>query len=655
MDRQPPICWPLRKRQVNRTEKTRPAGRVRPMVLGIMLLLVSIAACFPMVQAAEPSLVYVAGNPNLYPIEYYDVNENTFKGVIPELLREFSAQGRYRIEYINSGVVDQRYAKYKNKQAELISGCVIQDGFPDEVWQNGMTVLQTQCDGELCEYRILLSQVADEALKQELTSFLSAVPENRRNGLVIESAKSKTGYTPSVLLTVIGGLTALYLVIVILLIRRYRKKLSVAKLRLATDEVTGIGNYDYLTRYYKQEITDKNRILYSMIYFYTDTNRLRRFSDNQETNEFLRYMAIILNQYTADTDILARVADGGFVLMKLTSSQEEVQQWIRPVLQRLKAYSAQYEKSFPCQVFAGIYPLKRSDRDIDAIIFNAEQSCYYAHDNGLEVAVCNREIMRTCEDEHGLMERLHDALEKEEFGLYLHFFVNAQTDEIVGAEALSRWNHPEKGLLTPGRYIPLMEKEKIISKLDFYMLERVCMVLEELYSQQAGDFFISCNFSRDTFTAPNFVENCIGIIQKYRFPREALILEVTENGLASDTSILYQNALRMKEYGTSIALDDFGSGCSDFFDLEKYHFDALKLDRGLIDALNTQEGQIILEGIIQIGHRLNMTILAEGVELPEQVQTLQQLNCDVIQGFYFYQPMPVYEAKKLYLQQETKV
>ena len=135
-----------------------------------------------------------------------------------------------------------------------------------------------------------------------------------------------------------------------------------------------------------------------MIYFYTDTNRLRRFSDNQETNEFLRYMAIILNQYTADTDILARVADGGFVLMKLTSSQEEVQQWIRPVLQRLKAYSAQYEKSFPCQVFAGIYPLKRSDRDIDAIIFNAEQSCYYAHDNGLEVAVCNREIMRTCKD-----------------------------------------------------------------------------------------------------------------------------------------------------------------------------------------------------------------------------------------------------------------
>ena len=111
----------------------------------------------------------------------------------------------------------------------------------------------------------------------------------------------------------------------------------------------------------------------------------------------------------------------------------------------------------------------------------------------------------------------------------------------------------------------------------------------------------------------------------------------------------------MKEYGTSIALDDFGSGCSDFFDLEKYHFDALKLDRGLIDALNTQEGQIILDGIIQIGHRLGMTILAEGAESLEQVQTLRKLNCDVIQGFYFYQPIPVHEAKQLYLEQEAPV
>lgn len=145
------------------------------------------------------------------------------------------------------------------------------------------------------------------------------------------------------------------------------------------------------------------------------------------------------------------------------------------------------------------------------------------------------------------------------------------------------------------------------------------------------------------------------IIENYQFPRETLILELTESGIAHDAEIVYQNAVNMKKYGVSIALDDFGTGYSSFSDLQASRFDGLKLDKGLVENMCTEEGEIILQGIIDVGHRLGLTILAEGVETEVQVQKLVNMKCDVIQGFYFYKPLPLQEATKLYLEQNRNI
>ena len=250
-----------------------------------------------------------------------------------------------------------------------------------------------------------------------------------------------------------------------------------------------------------------------------------------------------------------------------------------------------------------------------------------------------------------MQKRIHTALRQEEFAVYLHFFVDASCGKIVGAEALTRWNHPERGLLMPGQFIPMMEQENCIAKLDYYVLKKVCQTLEELDQQQAGSFFISCNMSRDTFASSTFVQDCMDILQQYSFPRAELILELTESDTAKYSEDIYKNALRLKQQGVKIALDDFGNSLLEFYDLGKYHFDGLKLDKGLIANMDTKEGKIILEEIIHMGQRLEMTVLAEGVETKEQVQALLQMNCPVVQGFYFYQPFPIQEAKRIYREQ----
>lgn len=607
-----------------------------------LTLCVLAAAGCGLPAAADTDVVYVAGNPQAYPMEYFEPATGQYEGVIPELLRQYSASSGYQLQYLDSRHLDERKRKYKNKQAELISGCVLEDDFPAEVWQEGIVIL----GGTGQEYRILFSDIAGDTLKQELTAFLNNVPKETIAAMLVEVSKNKQ--PASAVWPVAAAIGAGILAVVLLILAvRARKKIKRLEEQSGIDIVTGIGNYEFMARYFKQRITDKNRILYHIVYFYFDGKRLRHAETEDKTDDFLKQLAVALKHNVVNTDIAARVSKDGFAVLKLSASVEKTQEWASAVLETLKG---SVYKSAVDDVFVGIYCLKSNDWDLDKLLFDARQGCYYARDNGMRVAECSKELIQSLREEVALSAQMEAAFQREEFLLYLHFFVDAQTEKIVGAEALSRWKHPDKGLIFPGKYTALMEKEHSISRLDYYMLNKVCKLLEELRGTADG-FFVSCNISRETFNSPDFASICMQIMENYQFPRESLILELTESVALKNAEGIYRNAIQLKQYGVAIALDDFGTGYSDFFALEKFPFDGLKIDKGLIDRLNTEAGQVILKGIIEIGHNLGITILAEGAETKEQASLLQAMNCDVIQGFYYYQPLSVQEAQRIYKEQ----
>lgn len=618
----------------------------------IMLLLLISAVFFTgMVRAQEKHLIYVAGNPDFYPLEYYDGKSEQYRGVLPDLLRDFSEQSEYEIVYLRPGEKDRRHAILQNLQAELISGCRPEDGFTEAIWQDGTQVFTAERDGTVSECRILFTEVADETLRKALTAYCAQLSAATVNGLLLENTAEPRGGIPLLAVLILSGVILALAGTLTVVLLKSRKRINAMKANRYKDPVTGLGNAGYLARYYRQFVNDQNRALYQMIYFKTDTQELRRLAGTAETEDFLKHTAILLQEYTADTDILARVSEDGFVIVKLTPNDAETETWLKIILERVRQYPEEFNRSFRIDFHAGIYRIQQSDRDLPEILFNAEQSCHYACTNELDYVFCSNAVLAAYREQIALQQHMETAFRNEEFVLYLHFFIDSKSSRINGAEALCHWLHPEKGDLPPARFISLMEREALIIQLDFYILEKVCRLLEELDRKGVQSFFISCNFSRKTFALPDFAERASAIIEKYTFVRGLLILELTENNMMKNNELTHRNILRMKEFGVSMALDDFGAGFSSFYDLMRYPTDILKLDKIFMQSLHTEEGRMIVKGIIDLGHALGMLVLCEGVEQEEQIACLRSLACDVIQGFYYYRPMPAEEACKLYLKQ----
>lgn len=590
------------------------------------------------------TVIYIAGNPDLYPLEYYDAETESYQGVLPQLYAQFSAHSGYELIYYPTDGEDRREALAENRQVDILSGYALGDEIPEGV--QAETVLRVTRDGETDVYTLGFTSVAPEGLQEELTEYLQSVSQESISGLLLAQAQQmRPASVPLAVTASLGVLAALLAVTVMVLVRRYRAKLRLAYAALERDSLTGLGNGTYLERQYHRRVTGKNRILYQLIYFFVDIDRLRHMGTGQETEDFLQFAAHVLQENTSANDVLARVSDQGFAMLRLVPASGGADDWIRPLLERLRNYVPEHGKPYNISVTAAIYPLQPTDTDPKEILSNANQIAHMAARDGHDYVLCTDRVLRRLGEEKLLQADLDRAFQEHEFRLYIQFYVDAQSHHVVGGEALSRWQHPRRGILTPGTFVPAMEKAKQISRLDYYSLREVCIFLEKLGYRGVQDFFLSCNFSRETFAAPDFVSRCMEIIDAYRFPRELLIFEITESDIDSDMSLIAQNIAALKAYGVSIALDDFGEGFTSFCDLQQYSVDGIKLDKSLVDNVLTCNGGAIVRAMIQVGHELGVTILAEGVETEEQAKALQEMHCDVIQGFHFHHPIPDWEAR----------
>ena len=236
---------------------------------------------------------------------------------------------------------------------------------------------------------------------------------------------------------------------------------------------------------------------------------------------------------------------------------------------------------------------------------------------------------------------MEKALANHEYKVYLQPKYSVDNEKLAAAEALVRWVHPKEGLVAPYKFIPIFEKNGFITKLDDYMIEEVAKLQANWIKQGKRIVPISVNVSRAHFTQDSLAEHICEIVDKYNVPHNSIELELTESAFFDDKQTLIDIVKKMKNYGFSVSMDDFGAGYSSLNSLKELPIDVVKLDAEFF------RGNVIVGEAISLAKKLNMKIVAEGIETREQVDFLAENECDLIQGYYFAKPMPVeeFEAK----------
>lgn len=239
-------------------------------------------------------------------------------------------------------------------------------------------------------------------------------------------------------------------------------------------------------------------------------------------------------------------------------------------------------------------------------------------------------------------KEMNSALANHEFEMYLQPKFYSKSERVGGAEALVRWNRPGSGIVPPGKFIPIFENNGFIMKLDDYMLEELAKTMARWIEEGKNLFPISVNVSRAHFAVPSLAENICDIVDKYGVPHKYIELEITESAFFDDKDMLLRTILKLKEAGFPISMDDFGAGYSSLNTLKELPLDVVKLDAEFFRGDdNFDRAHMIVSETIALGKKLNMHIVAEGIETREQVDFLAGERCDLIQGFYFAKPMPV--------------
>ncbi|MEF2071486.1 putative bifunctional diguanylate cyclase/phosphodiesterase [Consotaella aegiceratis] len=233
------------------------------------------------------------------------------------------------------------------------------------------------------------------------------------------------------------------------------------------------------------------------------------------------------------------------------------------------------------------------------------------------------------------------AIEHGEFVLHYQPVIDIRRGEPVGAEALIRWVHPQRGLLTPASFIPLAEATSLIHEVGRWTIAAACAQVREWENNDLRGLKISINASGREFSNPRFLKSLVSALEANEVGARQIEIELTETAYLEDTVYVRTAIARLHELGVSIALDDFGRAYSSFSYLKNFHADKIKIDREFVDQVHRHRiSQVICHSIIDLARQLGMQVQAEGVEMAEEVQHLADAGCHLFQGYYFSNPLP---------------
>ncbi len=341
-----------------------------------------------------------------------------------------------------------------------------------------------------------------------------------------------------------------------------------------------------------------------------------------------------LKEYCNKEQYFINLRSDVFMIVTEYEKEEELIDFIHQLDARIKNF-----KNVKLQIVYGVYTVEDREMELRQMEDRSAMARKAAKDNILtNILFYNEQFKDSLYNRKFIEENMQAAISERQFVMYLQPKYSIIKNEIIGAEALVRWNHPERGMIFPDQFIPIIEENGFIKKVDYYIWEEACRFIRRCEEAGISSCPVSVNVSRVHLRDNECIQVLSDMIERCKITKKLLELEITET--ANDQQIS-KKALQLKEEGFTLLMDDFGSGYSSLNILLETPFDMIKLDKKFMENMIVSgKGRLILEQVVLMADKLELGLLAEGVETQEQIEMLQNIGCDQVQGYYYARPMP---------------
>ena len=391
---------------------------------------------------------------------------------------------------------------------------------------------------------------------------------------------------------------------------------------------------------------------------FLDLDRFKNINDSlghMIGDELLQMVSMRLKECIRAADTLARFGGDEFTLMlpKLHNGREDASKLAEKITNTLKQpfIVDGHELYVSASIGIALYP--QDGTNIETLIKHADVAMYHVKGQGKNgYQFYSNEMNVPYMEKLSLDTGIHRALDNNEFSMVYQPQVNLRTGEIVGVEALLRWEHPEHGAISPSEFIPFAEESGLIIDIGYWVVKTACAELSRWRTAGLPEIRMSINISARQLMEDNIVKNIINIMKDYDVPGSCIELEITENAIMDDMDSIIRKLQELSSHDITIAIDDFGPGYSSLSYLHKLPIHTLKIDRTFLKESRINKGDnTIINTIVAMAKGLSLNVIAEGVESQAQLEYLREIDCSEAQGFLFGKPLPSEVISQLLIQE----
>lgn len=551
-----------------------------------------------------------------YQVKYYSDTEACLDAVAKGEA-DIAAQDSYEVTYLLQ----------KPKYAETLVEC------PGEECVNGMCLIASKDEQILIQ---VLNKTINYISEDESDSFVTL--ELLMNPYELTAGDILYKYWQAILIVmaVLVGSAAVYTILMrrMTKLQFQKKEYELLQKKVQQDELTGAYNRQAFLKKARKLIDSTEEEMCIVLMDISNFKVINDLYGSKTGDRLLRYLADELRARGKDKEfVVGRFnSDHFYMCMKMDDFE---------AMKFPKRYKT-FLQDMDVTVIYGVFPVG-DNKDIPVNIM-CDRASLAAHDEERK----RREYIRYYSEEERdklireqeIVNDMEKALEGHQFSVFIQPKYNIFENKIVGGEALVRWFHPQKGMVSPGEFIPVFEKNGFVIPLDYYVWEETCRFVSELKKKGYGELPISINVSRAHFYGKELRDKLEELIAKYDLSKDDIELEITETICAEDPDIIYKRVKELQESGFKVAMDDFGSGYSSLNMLKEMPLDIIKMDLKFLDGGDNEEkSRNILGTLISLAKSMDLYVVVEGVETKEQVEFLQSIGTRCAQGYYYSRPV----------------